>query len=56
MKGFIEVADNQGYTYLININKIHYLGCCGMLVTDDIRITNTKESYEEIKELIKQAQ
>lgn len=55
MKGFIEVTDNQGYTYLININKIQYLGCCGMLVTEGVRITQTKETYEEIKQLIKNA-
>lgn len=56
MKGFIEVTDCQGYSYLLNISKIQYVGCCGRIVTDSLDITQTKESYEEIKELIKQAQ
>lgn len=55
MKGFIEVTNNRGDVFLININNIkHVWSNC--IINNDESNYICKQSYSQIKELIKQAQ
>lgn len=56
MKGFIEVTDNSGYIYLINIRNIDYVGVNNHIYLNkqDVPI-KAVETYQEIKQLIKEA-
>lgn len=61
MKGFIEVTlESNNKKYSINIEKINDFGLCGINRYVNISLNSSqvkvKESYEEIKELIKIAQ
>lgn len=55
LKGFIEVTDNNGFVWLINVNNISMIGRRLYFMSGDSPLS-TKENYEEIKQLIKNAQ
>lgn len=56
MKGFIEVIDNYNCTILINLKNLILVWGDGSIETLQHGIINTQYTYDEIKELIKQAQ
>ena len=56
LKGFIEVTDSKERKYTLNINYIILFEDYSITVKYAERLIFVKESYEEIKELIKKAQ
>lgn len=57
MKGFIEVTDTYGVKLLLNIEKINMIWIDSEILINGREYSfRLKESYEEIKELIKNAQ
>ena len=60
MKGFIEVTNERGHRIIINLSSVtDFLELNGEMyvgfITNKEDFTGLKESYEQIKELIKQA-
>lgn len=56
MKGFIEVTDDKLNVLFINVNEIQILYCDSKILIKGLNHEiQLEESYEEIKQLIKEA-